>query len=290
MDGILKHRRRSLALPGVIATPSQNNSTDNMPPPRRHATRGFLSLRHDSLASTPPCLQQRFTRCANRSIQPALPPTAGDPGSRMTHHQYASSPRLTSNEGVDVIVDHEHDEDDRESVDSLYQKWEIMHSRLRRTGDEVRALHTRTTFWHGSEPRYAADWAWIMQAFAREVTTAKRSDFQDLILQTTELHHRGTGVLSEDHGPEPIPSPFVRRLPPNQNEIEAKRRQRQVRHVLAYQEHIRHCLKHFVTAWTALIDGCLICDWEMIDDEFPKLAQLLEEAQRAFDIWVSLDQ
>jgi hypothetical protein len=189
-----------------------------------------------------------------------------------------------------VSVDREHDEDDRESVDSLYKNWEVMHSRLRRTGDEVRALHARTTLWHGSEPRYASDWHWIMQAFAREVATAKRSDFESLILQTTELHHRGTGVLNPDRGPEPIPSPFVRHMPPDQDEIEAKRRQRQIRHVLAYQQHIRQCLKHFVTAWTALIDGCLICDWEMIDDEFPKLAQLLEEAQRAFNIWVSLDR
>ncbi|MGW2890820.1 hypothetical protein ACWDDN_37045 [Streptomyces griseoruber] len=51
------------------------------------------------------------------------------------------------------------------------------------------------------------------------------------------------------------------------------------------QERIRHRLDHFVTGWTALIDGCSICDWEMIDDEFPKLAELATGAQRAFDTW-----
>ncbi|MHA6762196.1 hypothetical protein [Streptacidiphilus sp. PAMC 29251] len=184
----------------------------------------------------------------------------------------------------------DHEEDDRESVDSLGRNWERLTSRLRRTGDEVRALHARMTPWHGPEPRRAADWDWILEAFAREASTADRSDFESLILQTTELHHRGTGILNPDRGPQPIPSPFVRHMPEDQAEIETKRLERQGRHVLAYQEHIRHCLDHFVAAWTALIDGCSICDWEMIDDEFLKLAELTKEAQRAFGIWVSLDR
>ncbi|WP_327417640.1 hypothetical protein [Streptomyces sp. NBC_01233] len=182
------------------------------------------------------------------------------------------------------------EEDDRESVDSLISTWEHLLSRLRRTGDEVRALHARMTPWHGPEPRRAADWDWIMEAFAREAATANRSDFESLILQTTGLHHRGIEVLNPDRGPQPIPSAFVRRMPENQAKIEAERYERQGRHVLAYQQHIRQCLEHFVTAWTALIDGCSICDWEMIDDEFPKLAQLQEEAGHAFAIWADFDR
>ncbi|MEU8755307.1 hypothetical protein AB0C88_33005 [Streptomyces chartreusis] len=51
-----------------------------------------------------------------------------------------------------MAADHEHDEeDDRESVDALYRNWEHLVFRLRRTGDEVRALHARMTPWHGSE-------------------------------------------------------------------------------------------------------------------------------------------
>ncbi|MGA4850355.1 hypothetical protein ACOBQB_30460 [Streptomyces sp. G5(2025)] len=189
-----------------------------------------------------------------------------------------------------MAADREHDEeDDRESVDTLYRNWEQLVFRLRRTGDEVRALHARMTPWHGSEPRRAADWNWIMKAFARVASTASKSDFESLIFRTTELHHRGIEILNPDRGPQPIPSPFVRQMPADQAEIEAKRYQRQVRHVLTYQEHIRHSLDHFVIAWTALVDGCSICDWEMIDDEFPKLAVLATEAQRAFDIWLSLD-
>ncbi|MFI1828414.1 hypothetical protein ACH41E_18500 [Streptomyces sp. NPDC020412] len=190
-----------------------------------------------------------------------------------------------------MATDHElPDEDERESIDSLCQDWEQLTSRLRRTGDEVRSLRARMTPWHGTEPRYASDWDWIMEAFSLEASAVNQSDFESLILRTTELHHRGTGVLGPDHGPQPIPSPFVRRMPEDQAKIEAKRLQRQVRHVVAYQEHIRHCLDHFALAWTALIDGCLICDWDMIDDEFPKLAELAAEAQRAFDIWSSLDR
>ena len=186
---------------------------------------------------------------------------------------------------------HEHDEeDDRESIDTLYRNWEHLVFRLRRTGDEVRGLHARMTPWHGSEPPRAANWDWVMKAFAREASSASRSDFENLIFRTTELHHRGTDILHPDRGPKPIPSPFVRHMPEDQAKTEAERSERRGRHVLAYQEHIRHCLDHFVTAWTALIDGCSICDWEVIDDEFPKLAELTTEAQRAFDIWDSLDR
>ncbi|MFD4023013.1 hypothetical protein ACFWRV_05725 [Streptomyces sp. NPDC058576] len=192
---------------------------------------------------------------------------------------------------MSIDHEHEHDDDDyRESVESLYSDWEHLIFRLRRTGDEIRALHAQMTPWHGTEPRSAADWDWLVKAFTREASAVSQSDFESLILRTTELHHRGTGILNPDQGPQPIPSPFVRRMPEDQGKTEAGRRQRQVRHVVAYQEHIRHCLDHFVAAWTALIDGCLICDWDMIDDEFPKLAELTTEAQRAFGIWDSLDR
>lgn len=182
------------------------------------------------------------------------------------------------------------EEDDRESVDDLYKSWDSLSSRLRRTGDEVRALHARLTPWHGAEPQGPESWGWIMKSFAREAATAKREDFESLIFRTTELHHRGTDVLNPDRGPQPIPSPFVRRMPDEQAKIEADRLERQARHVLAYQQHIQQCFEHFVLAWTALLDGSLICDWEMLDDEFPKLGLLVDEAERAFAIWSSFDR
>jgi hypothetical protein len=37
------------------------------------------------------------------------------------------------------------------------------------------------------------------------------------------------------------------------------------------------------------VDGCVICDWEILDDEFPKLAILADEVDRAFTIWLSVN-
>ncbi|MFE7972536.1 hypothetical protein [Streptomyces shenzhenensis] len=189
-----------------------------------------------------------------------------------------------------MTADHEYEEEDsRESTESLIADWEAHVAHLRRTGDKVRWLHAELTPWHGVRDR-SHEWDWIMREFSEAASGAHKRDFESLIFQTMELHNRGTGVLNPDHGPNPVPSPFVRHMPADQAEIEAKRIQRQGRHVVTYQEHIRQCLDHFVLAWTALIDGCSICDWDMIDDEFPKLALLAEEAKRAHDIWSSFDR
>lgn len=79
-------------------------------------------------------------------------------------------------------------------------------------------------------------------------------------------------------------------MPKRQEEIEAKRYQRQGRLVAAYEVHILHALEHFFQTWTALVDSCLICDWEIIDDEFPKLITLADEVDRAFTIWLSVNR
>lgn len=184
----------------------------------------------------------------------------------------------------------EEDELDRDHIDDLWAYWDRLVSRLRRTGDEVRGLHARLTPWRGGEPDHPRDWEWIMRAFADAAAKADVTDFESLFLKTAELHHRGTGVLNPERGPVPIPSPFVRRMPDGQAEIEASRTERRGWHAYAYPEHIRQCLDHYVTAWTSLLDGAIKCDWAMIDNEFPKLQELNTEADRAYAIWVSLYQ
>ncbi|MFE6678282.1 hypothetical protein [Streptomyces sp. NPDC057729] len=181
------------------------------------------------------------------------------------------------------------EEDDLESVDSLLVGWQRQKTKLREIGDEVRGLQAELTPW-GGRIDSADGCDWIVKKFVRLADAARKEDFESLILSTTELHHRGTGVLDPDHSFGPIPSPFVRLMPPEQAATEAKRLERQVRHVIAYQAHIQYCFEHFTHAWTALIDGALICDWEIIEDEFPKLALLSNEAQRALRIWTSVDK
>ncbi|MCK9928841.1 hypothetical protein MXD62_16925 [Frankia sp. Mgl5] len=126
-----------------------------------------------------------------------------------------------------------------------------------------------------------------VEEFERTAQKAEQAAFKGLIIDTMTLHRRGLGVLDPDRAPKPVSSPFVRRMPEDQSEIEAKRFETQGRHMEAYELHILQAFEHFVQAWTALIDGSLICDWEMIDDEFPKLATLAAEVNRAYVIWSS---
>ncbi|MFF1912314.1 hypothetical protein ACFVYE_11875 [Streptomyces sp. NPDC058239] len=181
------------------------------------------------------------------------------------------------------------EDDEFESIDSLLASWHRQKAKLREIGDEARGLQAELTPWSGRIDR-AHDCDWIVKQFVRLADAARKEDFESLILRTTELHHRGTGVLDPDHSFGPIPSPFVRLMPPEQATMESKRLARQVRHVVAYQAHIQYCIEHFTQAWNALIDGALICDWEIIEDEFPKLALLSDEAQRALRIWMSVDK
>jgi len=181
-------------------------------------------------------------------------------------------------------------EDDRPGVDELWAYWDRLYSNLRRTGDRIRALSASLTTWYGTSSTIARDSEWIVLSFADLAATASRGQFEDLLQRSIELHHRGTDIMNPDHCPKPIPSPFVRRMPEDQADVEAKRLQRQYRHVDAYREHILQCLEHYVLAWTAMLDGCQIADWEMIDDEFPKLAALASEVNRAYTIWARITE
>ena len=41
-------------------------------------------------------------------------------------------------------------------------------------------------------------------------------------------------------------------------------------------------------ACSAMIDGALAGDLDMIDDEFPKLADIAAEVRKAYEIWTSI--
>ncbi|GLZ34976.1 hypothetical protein Lesp02_71630 [Lentzea sp. NBRC 105346] len=176
------------------------------------------------------------------------------------------------------------DEEVQDDTNTLITEWETRTARLRHVADQARWLAARLTSDRGG------DLELVVQDFRDLAGSAERSEFESLLLSTVGLHHRGVGVLDPDRGPVPLSSPFVRRMPDEQAEIEAQRSARQVRHVTAYVNHVQQAIEHFVHAWTALVDGALSCDWDMLDDEFPKLAVLLDEVNRAWAIWYSVSR
>ncbi|ATY13546.1 hypothetical protein CU254_26295 [Amycolatopsis sp. AA4] len=178
--------------------------------------------------------------------------------------------------------------DEYEDIDNLVAEWQSLTRRLRYVAEQTRWLAARLTPPYGSD--VSGNLLWIVKDFSRIAQVVEWKDFESLILRTTELHNRGTDILHPERGPEPVPSPFVRTMPAEQEETEAKRGGRQVRHVVAYESHIRQSLAHFVEAWTALVDGSLVCDWDMLDDEFPKLEILANEVDRAYAIWESISR
>ena len=127
-----------------------------------------------------------------------------------------------------------------------------------------------------------------VERFLALAATARREAFESLFFATVRLHNRGVEVLHPDRGPVPVPSPFVRQMPGDQAEVEEKRSQRLVRHMDAYESHIIRSLEHFEETWSALLYGVLGGDLEMTDDEFPKLAVLSTEVQKAYEIWSSV--
>lgn len=174
-----------------------------------------------------------------------------------------------------------------EDTDALITDWQEQIVRLRDIADQARWLAARLSPHYGGD--IAADLRWVVKEFRHIAGDVKQAGLESLILSTTVLHHRDTGVLNPDRGPNPMPSPFVRRMPKEQAEIEAKCREIQCRHVAACEVHILQALEHFVHAWTAPVDSCLICDWAILDDEFPKLTILADEVDRAFTIWLSMN-
>ncbi|MEV7549173.1 hypothetical protein AB0N89_06065 [Amycolatopsis sp. NPDC089917] len=177
-------------------------------------------------------------------------------------------------------------DDELEDLDTLFVAWQERSVQLRNVSDQVRWLAARFSSYHGSHS--TGDIRIIVESFRKLSKTADRRDFESLNLRTSGLHNRGVDIMHPDLSAKPVPSPFVRRMPPLQEDIEAKRSDLLGRHATMYEVHIRHSIEHFYDAWMALIEGSLICDWEMIDDEFPKLAELADEIDRAFAIWSSL--
>ncbi|WP_157963822.1 hypothetical protein [Actinocorallia populi] len=181
------------------------------------------------------------------------------------------------------------DEEEQESTAELYTRHSQLLMALTLTGVRIRSLAAQFTPWHSGQQLDAGAWEWVIEEFQQVASGVRRQDFESLILQTIQVYNTGSDILNPDTSPNPVPSPFVRRMPNDQAKVEANRQQRQVRHIVAYQEHIRQCLEHFAISWTALLDGGLICDWDMINDEFPKLERLQSEVQRAFSIWKSVE-
>lgn len=115
---------------------------------------------------------------------------------------------------------------------------------------------------------------------AVQISDPYSDDMDDLLPRVVEQSERGA---------IPEASPFVRRMPDNQARVEEKRAQRQGRHVAAYEIHVVGSMQHFQQACSAMIDGALAGDLDMIDDEFPKLADIAAEARRAYEIWATIN-
>jgi hypothetical protein len=176
------------------------------------------------------------------------------------------------------------DEGVPDDTNTLITEWKARTVRLRHVADQARWLAAQLTL------NREDDLELVVEDFRDIARSAERSEFDSLLLSTVALHHRGVEVLHPERGPTALSSPFVRRMPDEQAEIEAQRSARQVRHVAAYADHVQQAIEHFAHAWTALVDGALSCDWDMLDDEFPKLAVLLNEVNRAWAVWHSVSR
>lgn len=61
---------------------------------------------------------------------------------------------------------------------------------------------------------------------------------------------------------------------------------RSIWHARAYELHIAKAFSHFASVLIVLVDGALTREWEYLDHEYPKLAELVEEVDRTYVIWV----
>ncbi|WP_331448855.1 hypothetical protein [Streptomyces prasinus] len=170
-----------------------------------------------------------------------------------------------------------------EPLDVVIQAWESAAEHLRATGRRISALAEELDKALVSHNARMLDR--VVAEFGEVAECASSDEFTSLCLETVELHHRGTGVLNSDDTKTPHQSPFVRVIPGWAVALAANDRQLQSRHIEAYEKHLRQTFAHFQEAWTALIDGALICDFVMIDGEFPKLTDLAEEARKAREMW-----
>ncbi|MFC7936505.1 MULTISPECIES: hypothetical protein [Streptomyces] len=168
-------------------------------------------------------------------------------------------------------------------LDDFFQAWKSSIERLRTTGSRIAALTDDLEKALTSHDARLLDRT--VTALREIAECARESDFTSLCLETAELHNRGTGVLDPDRTQTPKKSPFVRVIPQWEVSLATKDRELQSRHIVAYEVHLRQTFTHFQDTWAALVDGALICDFVMVEGEFPKLDDLAREAQKARKMW-----
>jgi hypothetical protein len=173
-----------------------------------------------------------------------------------------------------------------EPTESLLLRWYNATAALRDVANSVHQLIVELS--PQSEEHLTEAMAYVVERFLAIVEAARSEAFWSLHLTTAHLHNRGVEVLHPDRSPTPVVSPFVRQMPEDQADIEAKRYMRQGRHMAAYESHIIASMEHFRQAWLAMLAGALICDPEMTEDEFPKLAILATQVRKAYEIWSSV--
>ncbi|WP_040816001.1 hypothetical protein [Nocardia concava] len=127
----------------------------------------------------------------------------------------------------------------------------------------------------------------LVSEFHRLAKTVTHPDLDSLFLRSGAVQYT-FGMGNPDFGPQVAPTPFVRRMPADQARIESARNSRCVWHARTYELHIAEAFSHFAAVLTALVDGALACEWEILDHENPKLEELVEEVDRAYTIWASL--
>ncbi|WCN07381.1 hypothetical protein [Streptomyces sp. M92] len=169
-------------------------------------------------------------------------------------------------------------------LDDVIQAWKSSTEHLRATGRRIEALAEELNKALTSHDARMLERT--VTAFREIAECTRENDFMSLCLETVELHHRGTGVLDPDRSDTPQKSSFVRVIPQWEVTRAAEDRELQSRHIEAYETHLRQTFAHFHETWTALVDGALICDFVMIEGEFPKLADLAGEAQKARKMWM----
>lgn len=190
----------------------------------------------------------------------------------------------SSAEGPDVTPEEDEAE---ESVDSLLLQWFTDTARVRDVAYNAQRFADEISSPYRDNHR-DKQFRWAVAAFLEHAAEANRAAFERLFFQTVTLHHRGVEVLHPEGGPIPKASPFVRRMPDNQVKVEEERFQCLGRHVEAYETHIVASILHFQQACNAMIDGALCGDLAMVEDEFPKLAELATEVQKAYEIWSTI--
>lgn len=173
-----------------------------------------------------------------------------------------------------------------EPVESLLLQWHEDAAALREVAYSVHRLAAGLSV--QSVDHLPDEMPHAVERFLGIAGAARRENFDSLFVATARLHNCGVEVLHPDRGPVAAASLFVRRMPDDQAEIEAKRFMRLGRHMDAYESHTIASMEHFEKAWLALLDGALTCDPEMTGDEFPKLAVLATEVRKAYEIWSSV--